>query len=195
MTDSTEQLIINFSSSTKDSAEKFIEFLKLRIVNRKSWQNINEVSFLDNKGTYYTASLALTVHVSDVGKYLVDIDAIKDGLVSGIDELLSFIFNDITAKIAYQCGQAALVEVNKYLHNKTQEQQTRIDSSDAYFVDLVKTLAKQKSYIERLEERLNSQIAYVHTYINLTKLSGLVREIADKVDPDLLDNYEIVKVH
>jgi hypothetical protein len=174
-----EQVVITFSADSKD------------------WSATEEVkigSGSEDIGSYFTSSLVLVVGSYNVRATLVQIDAMKDGLLSGMEDFINNIFNDITHKVVYKESDS-LIEVNKYLHNKIQEQERRMEMMEAQNAQMVGIITKYNLKLTEIDDRLRGHMAFMHTYIDIKKIAILVKQIAEKVDPDLIEDFEVVSIH
>jgi hypothetical protein len=194
-------LIINYSSVDEASALAFISYINDFIPSSLEHQNYDITEVSSGTGSYYTTTLCLSVLQNNIEEYLVIVDTIKDGLTFGSEEILAKTFNDIRCVVP-EVNLVTVAETTKYLLNKVQEQNLTISAFDtqlALMTDIIalmdKRIAIQEADMKAHEDRLTGHMSFMHTYIDIKNLQKLVYEIAEKVDPDFLEDYSQATVH
>jgi hypothetical protein len=155
------------------------------------------VKVTDDEEDYFTLVMRLFVDTDSIATSLSGLDAIKAGYFPGcadIDEdAYSNLKYEVIHNISIMCQE--LVQTNKYLLNKIQEQTKTIDTLECEVRELNQQFIKIANILTGHQERYESMQAYIHSYIDLTAMSQVVTALAQEVDPDILDDFPMVTIH
>ena len=200
----TEQLvddssiIINYMAVSEEAAIEFKSLLLANIPLSVPSENKYECkvnSHVIEDGTTHSFVI-VTLYVSgDSEQILIALDDIKNGsLYETMGIVHKFSVDSIHSHMMFGDGLQLLSSVS-YLHNKGQYTSNEIGFLQQDFTELRDTVEAQQKLIEVLVENYSMLQAFIHNYIDIIKLKSIVVELAEKVDPDILDSFRIIQVH
>lgn len=193
-------LDITFSAVNLEGIERYTQMV---------YDNVSHVSgfsFCDEKfingtdgtrGSYFTGTIGLVVEDAELNNSLVQLDAVEAGFVPGVEEVLELVFGDMRVEVKPFDEEVptAILQQNTYIHNRVQEQTKSISSLEMQVQQLTDLAVSQAGELAGLKARYDNLQSYIHSYIDIKGLVKTVRRIAEEVDPDILDEYDTVKIH
>lgn len=191
---------MTFSGATKEGVEGFVGLLAENVTHQGYSSEVHEKTMDCADGTknsYWIGQMNLTVKPIDLNNCLVQIDSVKYGLIPNADDIYGVMFRDTRVEIATESIESItpILEQNKYLHNKVQEQAKAIENLEHQIFNLTKLANGFQIQINALTERYTEHHAFLHDFIDFKSLITVVRETAMKVDEEILDTYPIKMVH
>jgi hypothetical protein len=188
-----------YSAVNSEGVEKYRD-LVLQNVNHVSAFFFSEEKFINGtdgtRGSYWTGSIGLVVEDDALNTSLVQLDSVEAGFAPGAEEVLELVFGDARYEVTPFDDEvpASIVQLSKYTHNKIQEQTKSVSSLEVQVQQLTDLAVQQAGELAGLKARYDNLQAFLHSYIDIKGLVQIVRRIAEEVDPDILDDYAIVKV-
>lgn len=191
---------VTFSGVNLEGVEKYRDLVLANV------DHVSAFSFADEKfingtdgtrGSYHICSIGLVVEDEGLNNSLVQLDAVEAGFAPGAEEVLELVFGDARYEVTPFDDEvpAAMVQVSKYTHNKAQEHTKSLSSLEMQVQQLTNLAVQQAGELAGLKARYDNLQAFLHSYIDIKGLVKTVRRIAEEVDPDILDDYEMSKVH
>lgn len=191
MTQKSASITIKFTTGDQATCDQVRQVI---VDNMKDVIEISyESQFVDHvneKCTLYLGNLRLLVSVNQLFEVMSKVDFVKSGFAS---EIIPSLCSDITLSID-KPNDDTNKEVIGYLLNKSQEQDKTISELNDRVSELDSTIDTQEDRISRLETKYLSFYCYINEFINLPKLSMMVADIVDIVDPSLEEKYTERKV-
>lgn len=143
---------------------------------------------------FYSGIMTLSIPEDMLLGSLNQLDHIKSGYAS---PMIPSKCNDITAVVNFDNYHGTEVSNSTfhYLLNKTQEQDKKLMELEDQINDLQSMAGRYEAKFEYYDTKYASMQAYIHTYIDLNRLAEVVRDLAEVVDPDILESIQKVTVH
>lgn len=192
--DPTSSIIVRFSAKCESAANKFIGVLRENIECASTWHSI-EHSTQGSGQIIWQCELVIFMDDHQLNSCLILIEAIKDGLIPDTQNILFDIYDDVRVELADVDTPKSMKEINSYLFNKVQDQQKTIESMYMQISSISNILLTQTQHLASLKEQYEGVQWFLHSYVDLKNLCKVVREVAEQVDPNILEDFPLVPVH
>jgi hypothetical protein len=192
---------VTFSAETQAAAIGFAALLRDNVDNSSSWHQVNErmVKFGNGTlGSYWVGVASLVVEAKDLNNCLVQVDTVKHGYIPNAEQVFREVFKDVRVEVAAETTVLDLVpilEQNKFMHNKIQELERAVGKLERESLTLSQGCDNHETVIKTLSNRYDEHQAFLHDFIDFKNLIKIVRELAEKVDEEILDVYPLQRVH
>jgi hypothetical protein len=191
---------ITFSAVNLEGVSKYAALVQNNVDHVSAYYYADE-KFINgtdgSRGSYAIGTIGLVVEDEKLNNCLVQLDSVEAGFVPDAEEVLEEVFGDARYEVSLFDEEVPLgiMQMNQYLHNKVQEQTRSIAILEAQMSQLIDLCADTTAQSTGMKVRYDNLQAYIHSYLNVNGLVDTVRRIAEEVDPDILDDYQAVKIH
>jgi hypothetical protein len=147
------------------------------------------------KGEYYVGSICLLVETEDLNNCLVTLDSVDSGFISDSEEVMALQFGDMRVEVSALEDELGTISVlNEYLHNKVQEQSQAIFNLETQIQGLIDVCSTNTTTLLSMQNTIQG-LQTIILAMDIPGLRKLVCDVAAEVDPDLLDDHEVVSIH
>lgn len=191
---------ITFSAGNLEGVNKYAELVYANVTYISGYhmaaEKIIETTVGPN-GSYHIGHIQLVVADHELNSSLVQLDAVEAGYVEGAMEVLDLVFGDARVEVVHLTDDLnkGMIEINQYLHDKVQEQSKALALLEMQLSKLAEQVAEASATSKNAQARIDGVQGYLLNYVDLNGLVKIVRNIAEKVDEDILEESEVVKVH
>jgi hypothetical protein len=193
-------LFVDLSAVNLEGVQKYAELLAAN-VDIESWDcdaSEKQVETTEGpNGSYAVGRVTLRVETDKLNTCLVQIDAVNDGCVEDEEDVLDMIFGDARVEVVVEEGNeiAVLKQQNLYLHNKIQEQNRNYSITLSQFNGVLDAVGTNTMAVQAVQRRYEMLQTYLHSYVNVNGLVKTVQQLAEAVDPDLLEDLTLHTIH
>lgn len=201
MSSNMSDVIVNYNAETPEAAEAFYKLFKENVSHEYMKYDSKEEHINVNgepMGSYWQGLVQMAVSSEDLNNSLIQIDSVKNGLVSGSNEVYDQIYSDMRVEVVAENANKNLSHVHQmlqYQHNQLQEHERVIERLEAEVATLFEVKDQYEKRLEQMAYRFDQMYAYLHDVVNVTSLVRIVRELAEQVDPELLDQHTLHSVN
>ena len=189
---------ITFMSVTEQAALDFkdilLENIPFSVNSENKYECVPSSHVTEDGKTHPFYKLMLWV-AGDPEAVLMGLDDISNGMLSdSIDMIHRFSLDSLYSYLLFN-NQEELLSSVAYLHTKSQSSSNEIKYLQQDYKEMKDVIESQQKQIEILAVQYSNLQAWLHSSIDLTKLKDVVIDLADKVDPDILDTFRVIQVH
>jgi hypothetical protein len=189
---------VTYSANNQEGANGFAELLREYVTHESFWFQVNEKMIQFGNGTmgsYWMGQASLVVAAESLNNCLVQADTVKHGFIPDAEKVLTHVFRDVRIEVVSESPEVGLVQQNLYLHNKVQELERAVGNLEGEVHTLVQLNEGYQKLFTTLQGRYEEHQAFLHDFIDFKNLIRVVRELAEKVDEEILDVYPLQLVH
>lgn len=196
---------VKFAAKSEPAAAAYAELISQNVDNVGYSYTASEFKYDHGNGiagSFFNVRVIYSVESTSLNNCLVQLDSVKQGFIEDKEGVMNDVFNDLSVEVMFYADPTVLAhlpssipETISYLHQRVQDQDKTIEYLEDGLNKASTILAAYEKMIDLLDVRLTSLQTYIHSYIDLNAMAQVVRETAEVVDRDILNNFDKPTIH